>query len=111
IRTQSRSYASAATYLLAALAAVAPPRDDVTAAGAGPELLRALLADGDVSTLAEQAQTVLLDRIAGLFAVEVQRYAAPLSWVDVDLAPRMRSVAGRVREGRMVLRARGEDAA
>jgi hypothetical protein len=74
-------------------------------------LLRALLADGDVTALAEQARAVLLDRIAGLFAVEVQRYEDPLAWVDGELAPRLRSVAGRLREARMVLGARGEDAA
>ena len=111
VRTPSRSYASAATFLLAAVSAVAPPSADVTADGVGPDLLRAILADDDVGMLAERARADLLQRVAALFEVEVQRRLAPVAWVDPDLPWRLRTVAARLRDAGAGLRIHEDDAA
>jgi hypothetical protein len=110
-RTRTRGFESAATLLLVTIAAVAPPADDVTADGQGPELLRAILADDHVRDLGEHARTDLLRRVDDLFAVEVQRHVAPLAWIDGELGPRLRTVAARLRDAGRHLAARGEDAA
>jgi hypothetical protein len=110
-RTRTRSLESAATLLLVTIAAVAPPVADVTAEGVGPDLLRAILEDEHVHGLAEQARADLLARVEGLYAAEVQRHLAALTWVDADLGPRLRAVAARLRDAGRHLAARGEDAA
>ena len=110
-RTRTRSTESAAMLLLVTIAAVAPPAGEVTAEGAGPDLLRAILDEEPVRTLGERARADLLSRVADLFAVEVERHNAPAAWVDPDLGPRLRAVAARLRDAGRHLAAREEDAA
>jgi hypothetical protein len=110
-RTRNRGFESAATLLLVTIAAVAPPADDVTADGQGPEVLRAILADDHVRTLGERARTDLLRRVGDLFAVEVRRHVAPIAWVDGELGPRLRAVGARLRDAGRHLAAREDDAA
>jgi hypothetical protein len=110
-RTRTRSTESAAMLLLVTIAAVAPPADEVTAEGAGPNMLRAILDEEPVRNLGERARAELLRRVADLFAVEVERHYAPAAWVDPDLGPRLRAVAARLRDAGRHLAAREEDAA
>ena len=107
VRTQTRSFATASTVLLATVVAVAPPPDDVTAAGPGPELLRDLLADPAVRELGEEARAELIRRVEMLNTAEVDRHLAalPAARVEPELAQALRDAAGTVGSARSAMAA------
>jgi hypothetical protein len=113
LRTPARSYTSGATLLLATVATVAPAPGDVDAAGAGPALLRTILADDGLRGLGAHARAELLARVRDLLGVEVARHLAPITaaGVDGELSARLRAAAGRLYAARTDLVSRLDDAA
>jgi hypothetical protein len=80
--------------LPAMVAAVAPPRADITATGPGPAALRALLDHPVAAELGTQARGDLLVRVGALLTAEVQRHLAPVTDATVSgLANRLREAA------------------
>jgi hypothetical protein len=112
-RTRTRSFATASTVLLATIAALAPPPDDVTAAGAGPTLLLAVLRNEPARRLGERARAELLVRVGDLLGAEVDRHVAPvaLSGVDAALGTRLRDAASGVDDAYAAISTRLGDAA
>ena len=97
VRTRTRALGTSATVLLATVAAVAPPLADVTAAGTGPSLLRAVLEQDAIRAFGERARAELLARCGELLAAELDRHLAPIddARVDRDAPDRLRLAAGR----------------
>jgi hypothetical protein len=95
LRTRTRSYVTAATMLLAMVSAVAPPPDQITAAGAEPAMLRAVAESTAIHDLGARARDELLARIGELLAAEVERRLAAVGAAGVaeDGATRLREWA------------------
>jgi hypothetical protein len=100
----TRATTSAAVVLLATVAVVAPAADDVTAAGAPSDSLRALLRDPSVTDLADQARAELLTRVGEHFASRARRWLHRLGalGIDPELAPRLRQAAADVSVARQL---------
>ena len=84
--------------MVALLATVAPPTDDITATGPGPDLLRTIVANAERRTLAERARADLGQRVRELLAGQAERFHHRIAAAGVraDTADRLREAAGRV---------------
>jgi hypothetical protein len=111
VRTQTRSYATAAMVLLATAAALAPDVAELVAPGS--ELRRAALADPEVHGLAERARADFVARVSALVAAEVDRHVAAVTATGVDSrAPQqLRDVAGRLAQAQSAVAGQLEEAA
>ncbi len=111
VRTQTRSYATAATVLLATAAVLAPDSPDAVVAGS--DLQRSALDDLQVRALAERARAELVTRVGALFEAEVDRHreAVASAGVDSRVPDQLRAVAGRLARAQSALAGQLEDAA
>jgi hypothetical protein len=111
VRTQTRSYATAATVLLVTAAALAPDSPDSVVAGS--YLQRAALADLEMRGLAERARAELIARVGALFEAEVERHRAAVAAAAIDsrVPQQLRDVAGRLARAQSALAGQLEDAA
>jgi hypothetical protein len=108
VRTRTRGTATAATVLLATLAAVAPPVDGVTAM----DSLRQVLANRAVVQFGEQARAELLARVADFVGVAAQRWRERLEALAVDpnLVARLSEASAQVGVARQLALATGRAA-
>jgi hypothetical protein len=95
IRGERGDRSASALYLVATIAAVGPPIDDVTADGAGPQALREILTDESAARWGELARAEFRRRGGELFQGEVARHLAPITaaGVDPEAPARLRTVA------------------
>jgi hypothetical protein len=98
VRTRTRAYGTGATVLLATIAAVAPPADEITGSSAASTVLRAVLANPVAASLGDRARAEFLVRVGDLLAAEVDRRMAAISRFGIDpgLAARLRDSATEV---------------
>jgi hypothetical protein len=84
--------------MVALVAAVAPPVDDVTATGPGPELLRTIVDDADLRALADRARADLGLRVRELLTGQAERFRnrVAAAGVRADAGDSLREVSGRV---------------
>jgi hypothetical protein len=87
--------ASEAAALLAMVAAVAPPRDDITGTGTHARALREALRDAGTREVGERMREEFLLRVGDLLAAEVARHVEPVlsDGVDPELPFRLRAAA------------------
>ncbi len=90
---RERSAGNGAVELLAMIATVAPPAEEIIADGGPADTLRAVMGDPTASTLGGQARSELLFRVGVLFAAEVDRRRATIETLGVDPG-----LSGRLRE-------------
>jgi hypothetical protein len=105
VRTQTRSYTTAAQVLLSTVAAVAPPVREITASGTGPAMLRAVGTHRAALALGERARLEFVSRVGSLLNAEVDRRLNPIAQAGTDpgLATRLRDAATEVRLARSAL--------
>jgi hypothetical protein len=98
VRTRTRAYGTGATVLLATLAAVAPPADEIT-----PTMLRAVVAHPAAAAWGARARAELLFRVGDLLAAEADRRLAAIGLLGIDpgLASRLRDGSAEVGVARL----------
>jgi hypothetical protein len=98
IRTSTRSYRTAASVLLATVAAVAPLPEEITATSPAPRMLGPVLENRAVRSLGERARGEFLVRVGDLLTLEVDRHVAAISAVAMNpaLARTLRDGAARL---------------
>jgi hypothetical protein len=90
---RERSGGNGAVELLAAIVAIAPPAEEITADGGTADMLRAAVGEPTASGLGGQARSELLFRFGELLAGEVDRHLAAITALGIDPG-----LAGRLRE-------------
>jgi hypothetical protein len=105
IRGERGDRPASAIHLVATIASVAPPVEDVTADGAGPQALRQILGDETAARWGDLARAELRRRAGELFQGEVARHLAPITaaGVDPEAPARLRTVAERLTLARAAL--------
>ena len=109
VHTAARGDATGATVLLATIAAVAPPLDEIADAQTA---LRAVIANPAAAALGDRARAEFLVRVGDLLAAEVDRRLAAISRLGVGpgLAARLRDSAAEIGVARSHVPARSEAA-
>lgn len=105
IRGERGDRPAGAIHLVATIASVAPPIEDVTADGAGPQALRQILGDETAARWGDLARAELRRRAGELFQGEVARHLAPITaaGVDPEAPAQLRAVAERLTLARAAL--------